>query len=285
MLVSGDEDATSSWPDSRQGSASPVATHELKMTHPSAAVTRSLVALTTLLAVTLQRGSCEPQQKFPEDFYSDFGSATPSSRPPSRPPSINPFAANVALEFGLDPPHTSPSDFHDDSDFPPHDESLHGSGLDFRLLYDVMMNDSSPSGPKQHANGDRGGRRREGRGEGGGSSMRASCQKASAKESDSRRYAVLSGLGIGAYRLGILFLFPEQPFPSMGCEEQGFLLCPSILGLVSSILTSVIYYVNKKSIYCLTLSHSIHTSDVRPFSSLIRLSLSRSDPAEVLVQE
>lgn len=115
--------------------------------------------------------------------------------------------------------------------------------------------------------------------------MRASCQKASAKESDSRRYAVLSGLGIGAYRLGILFLFPEQPFPSMGCEEQGFLLCPSILGLVSSILTSVIYYVNKKSIYCLTLSHSIHTSDVRPFSSLIRLSLSRSDPAEVLVQE
>lgn len=125
------------------------------MTHPSAAVTRSLVAVTTLLAVTLQRGSCEPQQKFPEDFYSDFGSASPSSRPPSRPPSINPFAANVALEFGLDPPHTSPSDFHDDSDFPPHDESLHGSGLDFRLLYDVMMNDSSPSGPKQHANGDR----------------------------------------------------------------------------------------------------------------------------------
>ncbi|XP_047491643.1 serine protease 44-like isoform X3 [Penaeus chinensis] len=140
------------------------------MTHPSTAVTRSLVALATLLAVTLQRGSCEPQQKFPEDFYSDFRSASPSSRPPRRPSSINPFAANVALEFGLDqpqatpsdfhddsdfPPHATPSDFHDDSDFPAHDESLHGSGLDFRLLYDVMMNDSSPSGPKQHGDGNR----------------------------------------------------------------------------------------------------------------------------------
>lgn len=178
------------------------------MTHPSSAVTRSLVALATLLAVTLQRGSCEPQQKFPEDFYSDFGSASPLSRPPSRPPSINPFAANVALEFGLDPPHAAPSDFHDDSDFPPHatpsdfhddsdfpphDESLHGSGLDFRLLYDVMMNDSSPSGPKQHGDGDRGAREWvRGRGRGEGFGIKRPQQK-----KVTECYAVLSGFEVG----------------------------------------------------------------------------------------
>ncbi|XP_071530783.1 uncharacterized protein [Panulirus ornatus] len=123
------------------------------------------LALPTFVAIcSLPLTSPEPQQKFPDDFYS-ITSTRPNSGLhhsdagpllPEDGHATGPFGDVHVDSFELLSRPTDFSVIRGTSRFPrPPNSSSGNSNVDLRLLYNSMLNDSHSAGFKQHNNGDR----------------------------------------------------------------------------------------------------------------------------------